>query len=131
MHTLALPKSVLSSELGPQRPMAHSELAYLIKKKLSNCEVQIDVRLWQLVVSHTGQPVLYFICHEGPDSVRRPSTYKAHVSLSCKKGKPVTLVLLVLDTNNEGASRAVRTRSALRPGWRRTAVPWDVAQKRS
>ena len=33
MHTLALPKSVFSSEVGPQRPMAHYELAYLIKKK--------------------------------------------------------------------------------------------------
>ena len=34
MHTLALPKSVFSSELGPQRPMAHYEQAYLIKKKV-------------------------------------------------------------------------------------------------
>ena len=33
MHTLALPKSVLCSELGPQWRMAHYELAYLIKKK--------------------------------------------------------------------------------------------------
>ena len=33
MHTLALPKSVLCIELGPQWPMAHYELAYLIKKK--------------------------------------------------------------------------------------------------
>ena len=31
MHTQALPKSVLYIELGPQRPMAHYELAYLIK----------------------------------------------------------------------------------------------------
>ena len=37
MHTLALLKSVLSSEPGPQRPMAHSELAYLIKKKKAGC----------------------------------------------------------------------------------------------
>ena len=28
--------------------------------------VQIDIpRLWWLVVSHTGQPMLYFICHYG------------------------------------------------------------------
>ena len=33
MHTVALPKSVLCIELGPQWPMAHYELAYLIKKK--------------------------------------------------------------------------------------------------
>ena len=33
MHTLALPKSVFSFEPGPQRLLAHSELAYLIKKK--------------------------------------------------------------------------------------------------
>ena len=33
MHTLALPKPVFSSELGPQRLLAHYELAYLIKKK--------------------------------------------------------------------------------------------------
>ena len=33
MHTLALPKSVLCIELGPQWLMAHYELAYLIKKK--------------------------------------------------------------------------------------------------
>ena len=33
MHTLALPKSVLCIELGLQWPMAHYELAYLIKKK--------------------------------------------------------------------------------------------------
>ena len=33
MHTLALPISVLCIELGPQWPMAHYELAYLIKKK--------------------------------------------------------------------------------------------------
>ena len=31
---LALPKSVLCIELGPQRPVAHCELAYLIKKVL-------------------------------------------------------------------------------------------------
>ena len=33
MHTLALPKSVLCFELSPQRLLALSELAYLIKKK--------------------------------------------------------------------------------------------------
>ena len=33
MHTLALPKSVLCIELGPQWPLAHYELAHLIKKK--------------------------------------------------------------------------------------------------
>ena len=33
MHTLALPKSVFSFELGPLRHLAHSELAYLIKKQ--------------------------------------------------------------------------------------------------
>ena len=33
MHTLALRKSVLCIELGPQWPMAHYDLAYLIKKK--------------------------------------------------------------------------------------------------
>ena len=33
MHTLAMPKSILSIELGPQRPLALYELAYLIKKK--------------------------------------------------------------------------------------------------
>ena len=33
MHTLALPKSVFRFERGPQRLLAHSELAYLIKKK--------------------------------------------------------------------------------------------------
>ena len=32
MHTLAMPKSVLCIELGPQWPLAHYELAYLIKK---------------------------------------------------------------------------------------------------
>ena len=33
MRTLALPKSVFSFELGPQRLLALSELAYLIKKE--------------------------------------------------------------------------------------------------
>ena len=33
MHTLDLPKSVLSFERGPLRHLALSELAYLIKKK--------------------------------------------------------------------------------------------------
>ena len=33
MHTLASLKSVRSSEPGPQRPMTHSEVTYLIKKK--------------------------------------------------------------------------------------------------
>ena len=33
MHTLALPKSLFSSELGPSRHLALSQLAYLIKKK--------------------------------------------------------------------------------------------------
>ena len=35
MHTLALPKSVLSFKLGLLRQLALSELAYLIKKKYS------------------------------------------------------------------------------------------------
>ena len=34
MHTLALPKSVLCIELGPRWPLAHYELAHLIKKKI-------------------------------------------------------------------------------------------------
>ena len=33
MHTLGLPKSLSCIELGPQWPMAHYELARLIKKK--------------------------------------------------------------------------------------------------
>ena len=34
MHTLALPKSVLCIEPGPPWPLAHYELAHLIKKKI-------------------------------------------------------------------------------------------------
>ena len=33
MHTLAMPKSVLCIELGPEWPLVHYELPYLIKKK--------------------------------------------------------------------------------------------------
>ena len=34
MHTLAMPKSILCIELGPQLPLAHYELAYWIKKMM-------------------------------------------------------------------------------------------------
>ena len=47
MHTLALPKSVLCIEFGPQWPMAHYELAYLTKKKLKAKALREDMHNMQ------------------------------------------------------------------------------------
>ena len=67
MHTLALPKSVLCIELGPQWPLAHYELAYLIKKKLWDpCCLSSAIQMTFAVVEITAISLLCnVLCREG------------------------------------------------------------------
>ena len=61
MPTLATPKSLLCIELGPQRPLALYELAYLIKKKMGH--VLVKEAFVEPCVKHTTEHTLQPLLH--------------------------------------------------------------------